>query len=120
MKTIRILYIPPLGPLVQDLERVFPEYAPLNAAKLDALGGILINRQKKRFVYVQEFRNEAGTRTHVIVYARVRNSFIVPAWIQGQVLGPADLAQYPVRFHFMGHEQDTDDDPNEEPEEEIT
>lgn len=120
MKIIRIKYIPPLGPLVQDLERIFPEYAPITAAKIDALGGILINSQKKRFVYVKEFRNpDTGVRTKVIVYALVRDSFNVPLWIQGQELREIDLDTEPINHQFMGHEIPVPDPEGTEPEDEV-
>lgn len=120
MKIVRVKYIPPLGPMIQDLERIFPEYTPITAAKLDGLGGILINPSKKRFCYVKEFRNPiTGIRTHVIVYALVRDSFTAPQWIQGQVLGDIDLATHPIDHWFMGHELPVPDKANEAPEEPI-
>lgn len=120
MKIVRIKYIPPLGPLVQDLERIFPEYAPITAALIDSLGGILINSTKKRFVFVKEFRNpDTGVRTHVIVYALVRDSFAVPIWVQGVELSDVDVSN-PINHHFLGHEQRVMDDPNEAPEVIIT
>ena len=118
MKIIRVKYVPPLGPLIQDLQRVFPEL-PITAQYLDSQGGILINQEKKRFVYVKEFRDEAGTRTKVIVYMLARDSFQVPDWVQGQVLGDLDLDEHPIDHYFLGHEIPVPDDPNEEPEEEI-
>lgn len=119
MKIIRIKYIPPLGPMIQDLERVFPELAPITAEYLNSVGGHLSNPTKKRYVFLKEKYNELGVRIAVIVYAAVRDSFIVPAWIQGIELDPLDPIDIIDHF-FMGHEVPVPDDPNEEPEEEIT
>lgn len=119
MKIVRIKYIPPLGPLVQDLERIFPEYVPITAALLDSLGGVLINSTKKRFVFVKEFRNpDTGVRTKVIVYALVRDSFVLPAWIQGIQLSDVDVDN-PIDHRFLGHEIPVADNINEPPEESI-
>ena len=117
MKIVRVKYIPPLGPLIQDLQRVFPEQT-ITAQYLDSQGGILINQAKKRFVFVKEFRDEAGTRTKVIVYMLARDSFQVPDWVQGQVLDPLDPTEV-IDHYFMGHEIPVPDDPNEEPDDEI-
>jgi hypothetical protein len=119
MKIVRVKYTAPYGPMIQDLERVFPEYAPITAGLLQSLGGFLINPAKKRFVYLQEFYSELGVRTKVVVYALVRDSFTVPAWIQGQVLKEIDLATEPVLHQFLGHEIPVPDNPNEPPEEVI-
>lgn len=116
MKIIRVRYIPPLGPMIQDLERIFPEYAPITAASLEATGGILINPTKKRFVFVKDFRNpDTGVRTKVIVYALVRDSFVLPAWIQGIQLSDVDVDN-PIDHKFLGHEIPIPDNPNEPPE----
>lgn len=118
MKIVRIKYVPPLGPLIQDLQRVFPEL-PITAAYLDSVGGILINADKKRFVYVKEHRDENGVRDKVIVYALVKDSFVVPNWIQGQVLADLDVNN-PIDHYFMGYEQYIPaDDPNEPPDEGV-
>lgn len=117
MKVIRIKYVPPLTLMIQDLERVFPNYAPITATLLGSLGGFLFNPIKKRFVFVKEkFQN--GVRTHVIVYALVRDSFVVPNWVQGTELDPLDPVDV-IDHWFMGHEVPTPDDPNEPLEEEI-
>src|SRR5688500_4814322 len=112
MKIVRVKYVTPLGPMIQDLERIFPELAPITAAYLESVGGILINSNKKRFVYLKEFRDEAGVRTKVIAYALVRDSFTVPSWIQGQVLNDIDINN-PIDHQFLGHEIPVPDNPNE-------
>lgn len=117
MKVARVRYNVPLGSMIQDLSMVFPNQT-VNAATLAAQGGVLIYPEKKRFAYVKEKFNESGTRIACIVYALVRNSFVMPNWIQGTVLDPLDVNN-PIDHYFMGHEIDTEDDPNEEPEEEI-
>ena len=118
MKIVRVKYIPPYPPMIADLQRVFPQYT-INGAFLAAQGGILIDSEKKRFVYIKEFLNEDGTRKHAVVYMLARDSFQMPAWIQGQELNEIDLDQHPIDHFFMGHEIPVPDDPNEEPDDEI-
>jgi hypothetical protein len=118
MKIVRVKYIPPLGPLIQDLQRVFPQYT-ITAQFLDSQGGILIDTEKKRFVYVKEFRDEVGTRTKVIVYMLARDTFQVPNWVQGTVLAEIDLATEPIDHWFMGHEIPVPDNSNETPDDLI-
>lgn len=117
MQIIRIRYNVPLGPMMQDLQRVFPNIE-VTAATLRERGGILAWREKKRYAYVKEKFNELGVRTHAIVYAAVRDTFVPPLWLQGIVLNPLD-ALNPVDHYFMGHEVPVPDPPNEEPEEVI-
>jgi hypothetical protein len=114
MKLVRVKYIPPLAPLIQDLQRIFPNNG-VTAQNLDAWGGMISDASKKRYVYVKEFRNALGVRTHVIAYSLVRDSFMIPAWIQGEALSDIDLNN-PIDHHFMGHENRVLDNPNEEPE----
>ena len=117
MKIVRVRYIPPLGPMVQDLQRVFPEL-PITGQYLQNVGGILINPAKKRFVYLKDKFNEQGVRTKVIAYMLVKDSFTVPAWVQGTVLDPLDPDDV-IDHWFLGHEILMPDDPNEAPEEVI-
>ena len=117
MKLVRVRYNVPLAPMIQDLQRIFPELN-VTAQSIEAAGGLLTNTAKKRFVYVKEFRNAQGTRTHCVVYSLVRDSFEVPNWIQGTVLNEADVNN-PVDHHFMGHESRVFDSPNEPLEEAI-
>lgn len=117
MKVARVRYNVPLGPMIQDLQRVFSNQV-VNAANLQAAGGILMWPEKKRFAYVKEKFDANGNRIAAVVYALVRNSFVMPNWIQGTVLNPLDVNN-PIDHYFMGHEVDTEDDPNDEPEEEI-
>lgn len=107
-----------MGPLLQDLERVFPELAPITAEYLNSVGGHVENPSKKRQVYLKEKFNEFGTRIAVIAYMAVRDDFEVPAWIQGTELSPLDPVDV-VDHYFMGHEIPVPDDPNEAPEEPI-
>ena len=118
MKIVRVKYIPPLGPMIQDLQRVFPEQT-INATTLQAMGGIITNAEKKRFVYVKEFVNESGQRTKAIVYALVRDTFQMPNWVQGTVLAEIDLATEPIDHWFMGHEIPIADSPDTPPDNEV-
>lgn len=117
MKIVRVKYIPPLGPMIQDLQRVFPEQT-INATTLQAMGGIITNAEKKRFVYVKEFVNELGQRTKAVVYINVRDTFQMPNWVQGTVLSDIDVNE-PIDHWFMGHEIPVPDNQNETPEEDI-
>jgi hypothetical protein len=118
MKIIRIKYVPPLGPLLQDLQRIFP-LLPITAQYLDDVGGILIDAPKKRFVYVKEKRNpDTGVRTKVIVYALVRDSFVVPNWIQGVQLADMDATD-PIDHYFLGYEVRVLDREGEAPDNEV-
>lgn len=103
--------------MIQDLQRVFPNIE-VTAATLRERHGILVYRRKKRFAYVKEFFNEAGTRTHCIVYTLVRDSFTLPLWVQGELILPDDVNN-PVDHYFMGHEVPVPDPPGTEPEDEV-
>ena len=117
MKIVRIRYSVPLGPMIQDLQRVFPNHG-ITAASLQAMGGIIIDAVKKRFVYVKEKFDGNGVRTHAIVITLVRDSFITPNWIQGTVISENDV-QNPLDHYFLGHEVPMPDSPNESSEEQI-
>jgi len=112
MKIVRVKYVPPLGStLIVDLQRVFPEW--------DGVKSEIDGHLKKRHAYAKEFRNELGQRTHVIVYMLAKDSFVVPQWIQGQVLTELDIVQHPIDHYFMGNENPTPDSDDEAPDEGI-
>ena len=97
---------------MNDLDRIFPNLAPLTAAKIEERGGMLSYREKKRRCYVKAHRNELGTITHVIIHALVRDRFTLPLWIQGTLLDPLDVLN-PIDHYFMGHETHVPDDSND-------
>ena len=103
--------------MIQDLQRIFPTLG-ITAQVLQQLGGLLIYPEKKRFAYAKEKFDANGVRTAVVIYALVRDSFVMPAWIQGQVLDDLDVNN-PIDHVFMGHEQFVPDPPGEVPEEQI-
>jgi hypothetical protein len=115
MKVVRIRYGDTPALVVADARRFFRDDT-ITMASLRRDGAVLL--EKKRFGIIKEKFNELGSRTKIILIILVRDTFIMPLWIQGVVIQVNDLTD-PIDHHWLGHEIPVPDDPTETPEEAI-
>lgn len=120
MKTIRIRYLSAL-PLRQDIQRVFPNWGRKEDGTFDPslAKDDISDALKKRHAHIKIVRDTVTQALlHIDVYAMVRDSFIVPSWLQGTVTPHTDLD--PFTHMFQGHRVRVLDSANEALEEVIT